>query len=699
MKPVPALAGVLLCLASVTAGAETPAERATRLAASLGSDLVEERESAERDLAAMGAPARDAVERALSEGEAEVRVRASRILRILKVQALLDCPSLSPLARRWPDLNSGDAMRAGGAVEAWLRATTPDTAAVEGLLAVMDLPGQEWAFEALSWVAGPRRMGGFAGAWRRTMGPRPRRLDGTAFARILAGDALRVSDEASEIFRTVVFEDPAFAESRRKLDDLRLIVEATGCAFAADDAVAEFRFQTPQEARDGWRGWWKDVREKPWALIDLGLIPVPDPAAMDAAARQEWILALDAGDPRQAQSARRVLADTPDAALPELFDELSRAGPTARTFQDRLHWRREGTLLLFAQRGGVTAVWSARPDGSGRRILSGELNVRGNLAVEPGGNTALVLAAEEGAGSSLWRLSLAETRAPELVAAEMGPFLLSPDGTRLLALPPGSLGGVFPQEARDGALVWYRGGPAAARIFDLGTRRYAGQDLPAGDGFRWLPDSRSCLVDAADGWIAVTLDGSGSRACPPGLDCIRGAWSPDGSTLACTAGGETDHTLVLYDPRSGTVETVATGVSAARSWVTWSSDGSRVALAWAVPDEPPLRNWQVEVYDVTRGIALHTRHLPAPLVPAFAEPVIGLTLPHWVHGFAVSGTDGRPLVAMIKTRPSSFWSAPASAWLDLDQGAASILPVEGPPVPILEGPQRFRSAQWIPPAR
>ncbi len=105
---------------------------------------------------------------------------------------------------------------------------------------------------------------------------------------------------------------------------------------------------------------------------------------------------------------------------------------------------------------------------------------------------------------------------------------------------------------------------------------------------RFQPDGTPTSMVGVRLWVAGVEGGEGREVCPPGADCWRPSWSPDGRLLAfySNAGGHPQ--VWLHDPAAGTSRRLSEVRVKAKLWpgdeVWWSPDGRRIYLAIADPE-------------------------------------------------------------------------------------------------------------------
>jgi WD40 repeat protein len=163
----------------------------------------------------------------------------------------------------------------------------------------------------------------------------------------------------------------------------------------------------------------------------------------------------------------------------------------------------------------------------------------------------------------------------------------------------------------------------------------------------WSPDGRSLLVETKDGSLVI-LDASSGSPWPP-LDAggmqvhaTGGAWSPDGSRLAVSDGGE----IYMFDGQGSTFFYSLTPPAAVRQ-LFWSPDGKTLA---AVLQDGTLRLFSASAAQMTRTF----------------NQFAGVSFAAWSPDgdkLAVQAADGLHLVRSADSQPLAHWdSILAPAW-------------------------------------
>ncbi|MBI2922293.1 MAG: hypothetical protein HYY18_14665 [Planctomycetes bacterium] len=554
---------VLVCLARPAHADEV---RLRELIARLDAEDPGEREKAAAELAAAGEDARPLLEEAARSGSPEVRSRAEALLTPLGIRRILDRPSLRALA---PAADPATAPLAlDRAFEDWVLSGTADASAVEGLMEILRLQPSGWAFEALNWIGAPEGMGELQGGaiWSTDAGDEPEPAQGkldSAF-RNLSGRGKKVewSEEAADRLRGARI--PA-RNPRRRLDTIRE-VWAVARVVVVLDGGRNPKIVSDTQAVRAWEEWWNAVRESPARRQALGL----DPLQADATT----LARLDSRDPGEAAAAVRAFRVVPLALRAAVDEAASRpgAGPALHGLRDRLRMAGKGRVVFSTGRTGETRVWSIGLDGSGRRLLSGDLAVDSSFGFAvPGGGALFVSAAPAGGDFGVWNLDLAGAAAPERVPVERGGYLPSPDGAR--------------------ALLTHATCGADGRLADVGRVI----------GCRCDQDRSSLtLFDRGSGATEILLKGNLGLAW----------WSPDGAWIAWTEAGR--DTLLFRDVRGAQAVWEVKGLPVT-DVLPWSPSGDRAALVF---QEGPDKSPQLRILDLARREAAWKFDLPEGAVPA-----------------------------------------------------------------------------------
>jgi len=383
----------------------------------------------------------------------------------------------------------------------------------------------------------------------------------------LVEDKLALSDGAAEKVGGIGLTEKNVAATQSELDQLRWVCGLAGVTYRMDDESGAVHVELPEESLAAWEPWWKSLRDDRIALMDLGLVEVPDGSRLDGKALEEWVKELSSKDPRHARVARTVLrtvsADQIDAVRKRIAD------PSLTGLDRRLALRKLGRAYFYRE-GADEGDYVMNLDGSGVRKVSGDLPLYFSGTPCAAGTVSYVPVLE-GEKQGLYVLDLVGNAPPRRLSKLSGAIFC-----------PG-----------DGAHVALRDEAGALWLIDAATGKE--QKLAAKDGsyFYWSPDGKMLgwtlsekegvhLLDVASGKVREYPD------CAPYLEFM--VWHPDSTRWACrrrldypvpAEGCKTRSRIEVTDVASGkTVAVTDEVLSSGLGWPAWSPDGLTMAAGW-----------------------------------------------------------------------------------------------------------------------
>jgi Tol biopolymer transport system component/tRNA A-37 threonylcarbamoyl transferase component Bud32 len=233
--------------------------------------------------------------------------------------------------------------------------------------------------------------------------------------------------------------------------------------------------------------------------------------------------------------------------------------------------------------------------------------------------------------------------------------------------------------ATDGSRIFFseriEGNPVLAQVSSTGGEV---ETLPPVPEACFASDSNTkrseLLITTCGGqlWIMPMLGGSPRRLGD--VKGYGGAWSPDGRTIALTAGDTGDIYIARSDGSESHKLVTAPGVG---GWPRWSPDGSRLRFSLSDSKTHSASLWEV----AADGTHLH------PVLPGWSRPAsecCGSWTPDGKYYVFESWHDGASQIWAVRDRPS-IWHAGGGNPVRLTSGPITY----GTPVPSPDGKRIF----------
>ncbi|MBI2919630.1 MAG: PD40 domain-containing protein [Planctomycetes bacterium] len=585
---------VIAAAFGAAASAQEPAAEIPGWIRALDDEDPARRAEAAARLEKAGEAARGALEEAAKSGPPEAQTSAVRLLAVLERAALYRKSEFAGAVRRLADLESGEPRVRLKAAREWAAEEGRKPAAVERMLAILaaDPEGAcgAGAARVLNLLLAPARADAL---WRESCnwhfgapGNALDRVQAVFHDRVEMTDAARVRLEQVEL-PIASCKDPSGAA-----EALELWTQSAGVVARLEEGDARVHIAEGAEAAAAWREVWEALKGDGLALSRRGLAPLPDfqkPGALD-----EWLARLDDPDPDLARFARELLRDLPDARIPDVAARAARedASPALRLFAGLLALRTSGWIVFRSDRESpnVGRVYAMRPDGSGVRKISGDLEGLMFPAVHAASRTVWLGVCGPPAQAGLYVADIEGREPPRRVSDAIGAPRVSPDGRWIL-------------------LNW---GPVGLQRVDAGSGKVTildqrtGSDpviSPQGDRAAWFEAKGEalCIYDNAG-------QGSVARHVPPGkMQWITSVWFSGGGRVAVVVrdpakeGEEgTGLRLMSLDVATGEWKTLA----GPHTWMyvpSFSADGRKVSFCWK--DEPSCQGdpAKIEILDLETG--------------------------------------------------------------------------------------------------
>lgn len=318
----------------------------------------------------------------------------------------------------------------------------------------------------------------------------------------------------------------------------------------------QIHIETAPEAIRGWREDWKVIKNDPIRRADLKLDP---PEIITADNIETWVARLDDPDKRVCWVARMTLREMPDGLLAR-FEQLA-VTQAALDLRDLLRLRSKGTILFNTSEIMGESLWVTNGDGSSLRRISGNVHDLDSRPVPGRGGMVYATAGPPGGPHRILKLRADGTRTPEVVLENASI----------------TVGGV--QTAP--WLILYRSGGNFAWNAETG----ATMDLPAASvtAFAWSPKGEFACAGACEGSSAVWIGAPGGelrRIADLPAACSVLAWSPSGKDLLCQtkSSRSVDAELSLLDLKGGS-RRVLRKTGHDPDAPGWSPDGTTIACS------------------------------------------------------------------------------------------------------------------------
>ena len=392
----------------------------------------------------------------------------------------------------------------------------------------------------------------------------------------------------------------------------------------------------------------------PLLLSDPGAIPSETAAFFDSARQADGVdelqMTVFGGDAAVSQAAIDTYltgetaeeADEP-ASVPTVLpagtcggsdsaEDIRVVGPTS--ISGSPSWSPDCARIAFHEQ---SAVWSARPDGSGkRRILrppSGPGSVD-DVAWSPDGSRIAYVLKDFSQVPWISHIYVVDTDGSGNTQITKGAVFdespaWSPDGTRLaFAREVGTKrlesGGILAGK-QSIMTIEPRRGSQPSTVFAPAHGSY--------DSVRWSPDGRRLAYARSGSLNIANVDGTDIRLLATGIHHEGLSWSPDGARIAFVRGDFRESDVYAIDVQS--LRTVQiTDAAGPEAEPAWSPDGERIAYSTYRLDGNTHRDTQIRIA-AAKGRAIAVSALDRCQPPGPADAVTaGFPLPSWAPSAA-----------------------------------------------------------------
>lgn len=390
----------------------------------------------------------------------------------------------------------------------------------------------------------------------------------------------------------------------------------------------------------------------PLVLADPGAIPPETAAFLDAARQADGIdelhLTVFGGDAAVSQDAidsyltgetseESEESDEP-AFVPTVLpagtcggsnqkDNALFAGPTSSTGSPS--WSPDCDRIAFHEQ---SAIWSARPDGSGRRrILRSPADATNvdDIAWSPDGSRIAYVQKDFTQVPWISHIYLINANGSGKTQLTKGTVFdesptWSPDGTRIaftreVGIKQLESGGILAGK-QSIMTIEARRGSQPSTVFEPAHGSY--------NSVRWSPDGRRFAYVRSGSLNVSNADGTDVRLLATGVYHEGLSWSPDGARIAFVRGDWRESNIQAIEVQN--LRTVnITQASGPETRPAWSPDGERIAYVTHRLDGNRHKDIQIRIA-VAKGAAIATSALDACKPPGPAQvPTAGFPLPSW----------------------------------------------------------------------